>query len=135
MGPDLWISHDGSRIFTAAGTAFRTSSVQAQDMVYGGALSGVASVRHLDAARAEIAAIPAVTWLGTGTEDTTVELFDPAYLGHTGRIQLPVWTIGGKAFSTHGRYVFYRADEAKKLVLVQADAASSLLHDWSVLTY
>ena len=135
MGPDLWISRDGSRIFTSAATAFRTSSVQAQDMVYGGALSGLSSVRHLDTSSAEIAAIPAVGWTGAGTEDTTVELLDPANLGHLDRISLPSWFVGANGYATHGRYVFYSADGAKKYVLVQADGASGLVHDWSVLAY
>ena len=135
MGPDLWISRDGARLFTAAGTAFRTSSVQAQDMVYAGALPGIAAVRHLDASAAEIAAIPAVGWGAGGTEDTAVELFDPTYLAHAARIDLPWWTVGAGAYPAHARYVFYSADAARKLVLVQADGASGLLHDWAVLTY
>ena len=64
--------------------------------------------------------------MGAGTEDTTVELFDPTYLGHVNRISLPWWTVGGSAFATHARYVLYGADGAKKYVLVQADGASGL---------
>ena len=64
--------------------------------------------------------------MGTGTEDTAVELFDPTYLGHLDRISLPSWFEGATAYATHGRYVFYSADGAKKYVLVQADGASGL---------
>jgi len=127
IGPNLWISADGARAFTAAGTVFRLSSTQAQDMVYGGALSSMTSVVHLDASATEIAAIPA----GGGT----VELFDPTYLGRSSRIALPTWTVGGTAYPTRGRFVFYGADGAKRHVVVEADPASGLLRGTAVLTF
>lgn len=137
MGPDLWFSADGARLFTAAGTAFRTSSTQSQDLQYGGQLSGLSAVKHLDCSSTEIAAIPATYgWdPSTATSDTTVELFDPTYLGHQDRISLPWWAVGAGAFQTHGLFVFHSASGAKRYVIVQADGTSGLLHDTAVLTY
>lgn len=127
IGPNLWIGADGSRAFTAAGTAFRLASAQAQDMVYAGALSSMPSVIHLDASATEIAAIPA--------GGATVELFDPTYLGRTSRIALPTWPVGGTAYPTRGRFVFYGADGAKKHVVVEADPSSGLLRGTAVLSF
>lgn len=137
MGPDLWFSADGARLFTASGTAFRTSATQAQDLQYGGQLSGLTAVKHLDCSSTEIAAIPAARgWdPSASTTDTTVELFDTTYLGHQDRISLPWWTVGVGAFQTHGLFVFHGAGGAKRYVIVQADGASGLLHDTAVLTY
>jgi hypothetical protein len=137
MGPDLWFSADGARLFTAAGTAFRTSSTQSQDLVYGGQLSGLSGVKHLDCSSSEIAAIPATYgWdPSTASKDTTVELFNTTYLGHQDRISLPWWSVGGNAFPTHGLFVFHGADGTKRYVIVQADGASGLLHDTAVLAY
>lgn len=137
MGPDLWFSADGARLFTAAGTAFRASSTQSQDLQYAGQLSGLSAVKHLDCSTAEIAAIPsAYGWdPSTSSADTTVEILDPTYLGHQDRISLPWWSVGDGAFPTHGLFVFHRADGTRRYVIVQADGASGLLHDTAVLTY
>lgn len=138
IGRDLWISRDGARVLTAAGSAFRTSATEAQDMVYGGKLSGLDAVKHLDSCTDEIAAIPDTPWsspTSTVAPDTTVELLNTEYLGHSGRITLPDWLVGASAYVTHGRFVFYSSDCSKKYVVVQADAASGLLRDTAVLTY
>ena len=135
MGPRLWISPDGARVFTAAATAFRSSSVQVEDLVYAGQLSGMTAVEHMDATAGEIAAIPDVTYLSPATADTTVELFDPTYLGHVNGITLPRWIVGVSPYAVHGRFVFYSADGTKKFVVAQADGSSGLLHDTGVLTY
>jgi hypothetical protein len=138
MTAPLWISPDGARLFTGSGTVFRTSSVQGQDMLYGGALSGMTSVQALDVSASEIAAIAAVNQYYYGSNpptDTAVELYNTDYLGHTNRITLPNWQVGSAAYATHGRYVFYSADGSHKYVIVQADGSSGLLHDTAVLTY
>ena len=138
MSAPLWLSADGARVFTGSGTAFRTSSVQAQDLVYGGTLSGVSQVKWLDASATEVAAIPAPTpysYPPNPTADTTVELFNTDYLGHTDRIALPMWIAGSNAFVAHGRFVFHRSGGSGRLVIVQADGSSGLLHDTAVLAY
>ena len=137
MGPELWFSADGSRLFTAAGTAFRTSSVQSQDLVYGGQISGLASVKQLDCSTSEIAAIPAVQAGDprTPTTDTVVELFGTTYLGYVDEIVLPWWSIGTSAVPTHGVYVFHSSDGTQRFVIVQADGSSGLLHDTAILTF
>jgi chitinase len=137
MGPELWFSPDGTRLFTAAGTAYRTSSTQSQDIIYGGQLSGLTSVKQLDCSNVEVAAIPATSsWdPSTTQDDTTVELFNTTYLGHVDRISLPWWSVGNDVFQTHGLYVFHSADGAKKYVIVQADGSSGLLLDTAVLNY
>ncbi|MFL5301439.1 MAG: PKD domain-containing protein [Anaeromyxobacteraceae bacterium] len=137
VGDQVWIDRSGARIFTSAGTAFRTSSVQAQDMTYAGALSSLTSIAHLDSSTTEIAAIPRTSsWdPSSAASDTTVELFNTTYLGRVDRITLPRWAVGAKSYLTHGRFVFYSADGSKKRVVVQADAGSGLLLDTAVLTY
>lgn len=137
VGDLVWMSRDGSRVFTSAGTAFRTSSVQSQDMTYAGALSALTSIAHLDSSTTEIAAIPRTSsWdPSSAANDTTIELFDTTYLGRVDRITLPRWAVGARSYLTHGRFVFYSADGSKKRVVVQADAGSGMLLDTAVLTY
>jgi len=138
MGPNIWVSRDGALLLTASATAFRTSTTQTSDMVYGGTLEGLTLVEHLDSSISEIAAIPGVDPYGAPsntTADATVELFDTQYLATTGTIALPNWAVGTNAFITHGRFVFYSADGSKRYVIVQADASSGLVHDTAVLSY
>jgi len=118
---------DGARAFTAAGTTFRLAPLQAQDMIYAGALSGMTAVAHLDTSAGEVAAVP--------PGGTTVELFDPTYLGRTGRITLPAWPVGGRTFATHGRFVFYGEGGTRKPVVVEADPSSGLLRGTAVLSF
>jgi hypothetical protein len=94
-------------------------------------------VKHLDACPAEIAAIPATVTYDPTTSgaDTVVELFNTVYLGHTDRITLPYWAVGGGSFPAHAQFVFYSADCSKRYVIVQADPTSRLLLDTAVLTY
>jgi chitinase len=134
MSAPMWLTADGARLITGAATAFRLSSVQAQDLLYGGTLSGMGSVKWLDASPTEIAAIANPGYLGNAT-DTAVELFNTEFLGHVDRITLPRWLVGANGYDTHGRFVFYASGGAKKYVIVQADGASGLLHDTAVLTY
>ncbi len=135
MSAPMWLTADGTRILTAAATAFRVSSVQSQDLLYAGTLSGQGSIRWLDSSATEIAAIPSPGYFGPPTADTTVELFNTEYLGHVDRIVLPSWVVGSNAYAAHGRFVFYGAGGTKKHVVIQADGSSGLLHDTAVLTY
>jgi chitinase len=136
MSAPLWMSRDGARLFTASATAYRTASVQAQDLLYGGSLSAMSRVRWLDTSATEVAAIADPTgYSPTPQSDSAVEIFNTEFLGHVDRITLPKWLVGSTAYDTHGRFVFYNAAGTEKYVIVQADAASGLLNDTAVLKY
>jgi hypothetical protein len=136
MGPNVWYTSDGAVVLTGAGTAFRTDgATRDTDLSYAGRLSGVTQLKHLDACPDEIAAVPDVTDPTTSAADTAVELFNTTYLGHTGRITLPYWAVGGGSYPVHAQFVFHRSDCSQKYVIVQADPTSSLLLDTAVLTY
>lgn len=137
MGPLLWTSADGARVFTSAGTAFRSSGAQAQDLQYNGTFMP-GGVTWLDSSPTEVAAIPQVNpyaYPPSTLTDGTVEILGNEVLGHLDRIMLPRWQVGPYSYAVHGRFVFYGAGYAKKHVIVQADGASGLLHDTAVLTY
>jgi hypothetical protein len=138
MCGDLWFSEDGARIFTACGNVFRATSTQATDMTYNGALQGMTAVQHLSHSRAagEVAAVGWVPWYGgTGHEDEVIRLFDDAFL--TARPNVPVTPVigGGKVWTGKGRYVFHRADGLEGIAIVQAEAASGMLHDFALQSF
>lgn len=129
IGGDLWLSEDGRRIFTRAGTVFRTSDVQAEDMTYAGRLEGVTPL-HVDhhAATGRIAAAPA----GLGYQAVryaVVELFDDEYLAHVERKALPPVVLGDREHELFGRMTFFSSAGDALFVLAEPAPASGLLED------
>jgi hypothetical protein len=128
-GDDVWLDPIGARVFTSNGSAFKISSDPGVDLGDAGALSGLTTVKQLDASASEVAAIPAL-------DDTTLELFSSDQLERTGRLLLPLWRVGEEdAYSTHALAVFHGAGGALRHVVVQADAAAPLPHGVAVLTF
>jgi DNA-binding beta-propeller fold protein YncE len=101
----LWAA--GLRVY-AGDASWLAVGGSLEDVVPGGTLSGVLAVQALDATTAEVAVVPTRTPpSGADLTDTTVELLEPALLGHMGRLALPAWTLGGNSYPTHGRFVFH----------------------------
>lgn len=111
MGGDLWISEDGTRIFTRAGNVFRSSTTQSQDMLYNGALQGLSLVKSLahSSAIGKIAAIPDLPY-GNTTADTEFWVFNYDYLTLAGRTPLPP--------GMHGTFIFYNDTGSQTYVIV-----------------
>lgn len=133
---DLWMSEDGLRIFTKCGSVFNSTSLQATDMVYGGALPNLASIRHLShsSAAGNVIAIPDNSWSTTNL-DTEVRVYGYQYLTFVQSIPLPHFVVGNNAYAGHGRFVFYNSTGAKSFVVLQADTGSGMLYDYGVVTY
>ncbi len=117
-----------------------TSSIpqvlQATDMVYGGALPNLASIRHLShsSAAGNVIAIPDNSW-NTTNLDTEVRVYGYQFLTFVQSIPLPHLVVGNNAYAGHGRFVFYNSTGAKSFVVLQADTGSGMLYDYGVVTY
>jgi chitinase len=134
----LWFSRVGNLLFTGASTAYRTSSVQAQDLLDDGSLTGMGVIRSLDSSATEVAAIEDANAFYYGPNvppDTVVEVFSAGSLAPLTPLVLPRWYVNGVSYDTHGRFVFYSTDGTRKYVIVQGDSTSGLLHDTAVLTF
>ncbi len=133
---DLWMSEDGLRIFTKCGNVFNATSLQTTDMVYGGALPGLTSIRHLShsSAAGNVMAIPDNPW-GVTNMDTEVRVFGYQFLTALQTIPLPHFMVGANAYAGHGRFVFYNSTGVKSFVVLQADTGSGMLYDYGVVTY
>jgi uncharacterized repeat protein (TIGR01451 family) len=135
-GP-VWFSPDGDRIYTGCGTVYRASAQQSQDMVYWSSLPGTTSVGGLSesAALDKIAAIPGgAVYPNPAPRDDEVRLFKSDFLQPVARFLLPPFSVGANAFSAHAKWVFFSADSSVIRVVMQADGASGLLHDFAVET-
>jgi len=135
-GP-LWLSPDNSKIYTACGTVFASSSDATKDMHYLGILGTLPSIQNLASSSAlnQIAAIPAAnSYNSTPTADTQVDLFDAAYYNPTGVFQTNPFTVGASTYAAHGRYVFYNSASTKMFVVTQADSTAGLEMDYAIDT-
>jgi len=136
MCGDLWLSEDGLRIFTKCGAVFRSSSLQAEDMLYNGSLG--TNIEHLShsATAGKVVAIPAATLFPTpGTEDSQLQIYGYDFLTLEASVPFPSIPLGGQVYPVHGKYVFYSADGSHYFAIVQADASAGLLNDYGVIVY
>lgn len=139
IGGNLWFTETGDRIFTAAGSVFRTSAVEAQDMLYAGSLFAstagdvglnLAWIDH-HAATQRVAAIRTASsyWGDTpppNSHDTSVVIYEDEYLQP--QKTLPLGTLLGapSAVALHGRFVFFRADGAELFVVASVEGPGSV---------
>ena len=136
MCGDLWISEDGLRIFTKCGNVFRSSSLQAEDMLYNGSLGmNIVYLSHSVTAGKVIAIPQATNFPAPGTEDTQLQIFDYDFLTLVNTVPLPMILLGGQTYPVHGKYVFFSADGNHYFTIVQADANAGLLNDYGVIAY
>lgn len=131
MCGNLWISEDGKRIFTACGNVFRASDIRDEDMSYNGALESVERIEHLDHSGSTglVALIP------KGGMDTEIQMHNYEFLGFEESVDLPNFTVGGKSYPSHGRFVFFNKDSSAYHVIIQADAKASYIADYGVVTF
>lgn len=133
FGGDIWISEDGLRLFARSGNVFRSSSVQAEDMTYSGSLSGVDWVRGVSEGETldRVLALPATDWGSTPTPELRV--YGTAYLALLGTLTLPEFPHPTDSVTSLGQYVFAAGDGDHAYILVQADPAAGVQHDWAIL--
>jgi K319L-like, PKD domain len=124
MGGELWFTEDGSRIITRNGGVYKTSPVQAQDMVYNGSLPGinrVISVSHTFEA-GELVVIP-------DGDDTLLAFLEDQFLTATRTLGLPLVDVGGQSYATHGRFVFYNDSGVFLYAIARIDDSAGLNDD------
>lgn len=128
----LWLTEDGRRLFGDCGKAYTTSEVPAQDYQYNGTLSNTSRMVWLDesAKIATLAVIPSAgpsySSSAKSIDDTQVQLYGDSFLEYLGAIPLPKFTVGGTAFPSHGRYVFWNQSGTALYAVVQADSKALL---------
>ncbi|MGA2716080.1 MAG: hypothetical protein ABSG41_23525, partial [Bryobacteraceae bacterium] len=133
-GP-LWLSPDGTRIYTGCATIVHASSDPAVDMYYlrtlpvtTGAILGLTE----SAAAARLAVIAGNTTATTA--DTQIELFTTDYFNPAGTLQLSPFVTNAGSFAAHGKGVFYNSASTNLYVVEEADSTSNLLNDFAVET-
>jgi hypothetical protein len=116
---------------------FRTGATQAQDMLYGGALSGTTYIGHLSesAASRRVAVVPRANFNDMPDVAMQLRFYTSDFLEPLPTVTLPHFVRGGRGFKGYGRYVFFSSAGDKVFVLQQADPDANMLNDYGVVSY
>ena len=130
---NLWLSEDGSKIFTRGGIVLRSSTIESEDMTYNGSLTGLTLIKGLDhsLASGRIVALPDDTTAQSGQ----ILMYDDNYLNPVGQVKRAKLSVDVKSYGIHGRFVFFNLPGDRFYVLAQADSNSGLPIDWAVGSY
>ena len=109
LGGNLWISEDGTRIFSSSGTSCTSDTVRDQDMLYSGRLSTtIGWLCHSSKANL-LAALP---------NGSNIAFFHPVYLTDLGMFRLDSLMHQEGWTSPWGKFVFFGKDGTTCTVLV-----------------
>jgi hypothetical protein len=129
---NLWISHDGQRIYSACGVTLRVpGNLNVDPCTYGGTLEGVSGITHISEApdAQQVVLIPS-------GNDGTLRIQETNYLAFVKTASLPSFPLAGQATAqSHGRFVFTTPTLDMVYVVVQVDASSGALHDYAIATF
>lgn len=138
---NLWLTEDGRRVFTACGKVYTASEVPSQDLQYNGTLSLASSLAWLDESAQQHLSVaipgPRSSFSSSSgpiqADDTQLQIYKDEFLGYSGAIALPQFTVGGNSFAAHGRFVFWNKAASMLYAVVQADSTSQLQGGWAVV--
>jgi hypothetical protein len=126
---NIWISADGTQLFARSGNVFRASSAQAEDMRYGGSLSGSGLVRWVSDTRPV-----ARLFVVSDATPNGLRVYDRSNLVFRGSSPLPAFPDGSGTAAAEGRFVFTSLTGDRVYVLAQANAGAGLALDWGLVT-
>ena len=137
MCGNLWFQETGATIYTACGNTFRSSTVQAQDMIYAGALQLSPSnlygwrIRSLSQSDAlsEIALIEYELYYcelvpSAGQCYEHLAFYESDFLNRLAVYALGPVTVNNIAYNQHGLFVFYDAVGTNKYLLSRLDGVT-----------
>ncbi|MHC1730122.1 MAG: IPT/TIG domain-containing protein [Syntrophobacteraceae bacterium] len=128
-GENLWISEDGSRIFSAHREIFGSGD----DMAHMGTLTGETAIKSLDHSMAQnrIIATPEYS-----SNEGAVFMWDDRSFDFVGQVKIPRFIMSnGWPTTTRGRFVFFNKVGDSYFALVQPDFNSDFPIDWAVVRY
>jgi hypothetical protein len=132
---NLWLSEDGSRIYTACAAVYGASAIPSADFTPEGSLSMAGSLVWAADARLNglLAVIPKQA-PGSSPQviDTELQIYSVANLSFARQLALPSFSVNGATYPGHGKYVFWNAAESNLVTLEQADSSAPLLSNYGV---
>ena len=142
MGGDLWFEESGERLFTRAGTVFKTSETQSTDMIYNGTIPlegdyrSIAWLDQLDLKR-EIYLVRNVAGWSNEPGPPFVDIFDSDNLTHKAKIGLEEYAVANGTnytlYEASPHFVFAHSNGEELYVITKANG-SGMVHEWAIQT-
>ncbi len=135
---NFWFSEDGQRIFTISKSVYKTSDLQANDMLYNGSIESAEILHWADHSAAADRVFVIAEGNGYSTPTSSqIDVYNGTYLNYITNYKLEQFMIpqnqnSGKLLDAEGRFVFANKTGTKIYALVQANKESGLLNDWAI---
>ena len=140
MGGDLWFEESGVRLFTRAGTVFKTSETQSQDMVYNGTIAlensynSIAWLDQLDSRKEIYLVLQKSYWYNEATPPY-VYVYNSDNLTYITKRRLEDYiVVDGEnqvSYDACPYFVFAHSDGTQLFVITKA-VGSGMLHEWAI---
>ena len=142
MGGDLWFEESGERLFTRAGTVFKTSDMQSIDMVYNGSLTlegDYRSILWLDqlSLKNELYLVLRGNWYDNAPNPPFVYVYNSENLIYKTKIRLEDYCVSGYdnyAIYPASPYFVFANSNGEELYVITKANGSGLLHEWAIQT-
>lgn len=142
MGGDLWFEESGERLFTRAGTVFKTSELQSMDMIYNGSISLEGSYRsilwldQLDLKR-ELYLVMRGSWYDDDPNPPYVYVYNSGNLTYKTKIRVEDFSVatsdGNMVYAASPYFVFANSNGKELYVITKANG-SGMVHEWAIQT-
>lgn len=142
MGGDLWFEESGERLFTRAGTVFKTSELQSMDMIYNGSLTLEGNYRNilwldqLDL-KNEIYLVLRGGWYDEDPNPPYVYIYNSDNLTYKTKIRIEDYSVAAEGnntiYTASPYFVFANSNGAQLYVITKANG-SGMVHEWAIQT-
>ena len=141
MGGDLWFEESGERLFTRAGTVFKTSETQSLDMIYNGkvTLEGNRSILWLDQLdlKRELYIVTKGNWYDDEPNPPYVYVYNSDNLTSKTKMRIEDFSVvSGDSYEVYVAtpyFVFANTNGAELYVITKANG-SGMVHEWAIQT-
>jgi hypothetical protein len=143
MGGDLWFEENGERLFTRAGTVFKTSEMQSMDMIYNGKITLEGSYRsivwldQLDQKREIYLVTQAYTWYDEDPLPPYVYVYNSDNLSYKTKMRLEDYSVVNgdeyMVYAANPYFVFAHSNGTQLYVITKA-TGSGMVHEWAIQT-
>lgn len=142
MGGNLWFEESGERLFTRAGTVFKTSETQSLDMIYNGKITFEDNYRsilwldYLDQKR-ELYLVITGNWYYDDPSVPYVYVYNSDNLIYKNKMRIEDFSVvtddSYAVYPASPYFVFANSNGAELYVITKA-VGSGLLHEWAIET-
>ena len=143
MGGDLWFEESGERLFTRAGTVFKTSETQSSDMIYNGKITLEGSYRsilwldQLDLKHELYLVLRSSSWYNDDPNPPYVYVYNSNNLVYKTKLKVEDYSVatddGNVIYSAIPYFVFAHSNGNELYVITKADG-SGMVREWAIQT-